>query len=88
MIYVKWEKGDINKGFEEADVIVENTFTTPKVHQAYIEPHSCVAKADPATGAAEIWACSKVPFGIRDQVANAVQGGPGDHRGPSLLHRR
>ena len=76
VIYVNWEKGDIEKGFEEADVIVENTFTTPKVHQAYIEPHSCVAKTDPATGAAEIWACSKVPYGIRGQVAAAVQVDP------------
>jgi len=72
VIYLKWEKGDIEQGFKEADVIVENTFTTPKVHQAYIEPHSCVAKADPATGDGEIWACSKVPYAIRDQVANAV----------------
>lgn len=72
VIYVKWEKGDIEKGFKEADVIVENTFTTPKVHQAYIEPHSCVAKTDPATGDGEVWACSKVPYGVRDQVANAV----------------
>lgn len=72
VIYLKWEKGDIEQGFKEADVIVENTFTTPKVHQAYIEPHSCVAKADPATGKAELWACSKVPYAVRDQVANAV----------------
>ncbi len=76
VIYVKWEKGDVDKGFGEADVIVENTFTTPKVHQAYIEPHSCVVKTDPATGAAEVWACSKVPYGIRDQVANAVRVDP------------
>ncbi|MCY4487197.1 MAG: molybdopterin-dependent oxidoreductase, partial [Deltaproteobacteria bacterium] len=76
VIYVSWEKGDIDKGFAEADVIVENTFTTPKVHQAYIEPHSCVAKTDPETGAAEIWACSKVPYGIRGQVAAAVQVDP------------
>lgn len=72
VIYVKWEKGNIEQGFKEADVIVENTFTTPKVHQAYIEPHSCVAKADPKTGEAEVWSCSKVPYAVRDQVANAV----------------
>jgi CO/xanthine dehydrogenase Mo-binding subunit len=71
-IYVSWKKGDIEAGFRQADTIVENTFRTNKVHQAYIEPHSCVVKTEP-DGSAEIWACSKVPYGIREQVANAVQ---------------
>ena len=40
------------------------------MHQAYIEPHSCVVKAN-ESGGAEIWACSKVPFALRDQLATA-----------------
>ncbi len=71
-IYITWKKGDINIGFEQADLVVENTFYTNQVHQAYIEPHSCIVKAE-ADGRADIWACSKVPYGIREQVANAVQ---------------
>ncbi len=71
-IYKTWKKGDINVGFKQAELIVENTFTTKPVHQAYIEPHSCVVKADPS-GGAEIWSCSKVPYAIREQVANAVR---------------
>jgi CO/xanthine dehydrogenase Mo-binding subunit len=71
-ITMTWKKGDVQVGFREADVIVENTFTTNKVHHAYIEPHSCLVKAHP-DGGAEIWSCSKVPFGIREQVANAVR---------------
>src|SRR5918999_1401189 len=43
-VYVTWKKGDIETGFRQADIIVENTFTTPVVHHAYIEPHSCLAK--------------------------------------------
>ncbi|MGH7816643.1 MAG: xanthine dehydrogenase family protein molybdopterin-binding subunit, partial [Candidatus Binatia bacterium] len=43
---------------------------TQVVHQAYIEPHSCVVKAH-ESGGAEIWACSKVPFALRDQLAAA-----------------
>jgi len=74
-IYITWKKGDINIGFEQADLVVENTFYTNQVHQAYIEPHSCIVKAE-ADGRAEIWACSKVPYGIREQVANAVQMDP------------
>src|SRR6185369_14951208 len=71
-VNVVWKKGDIETGFRQADVIVENTFTTPVVHHGYIEPHSCVADVKP-DGSAEIWSCSKVPYAIREQVGNALQ---------------
>jgi CO/xanthine dehydrogenase Mo-binding subunit len=65
-----WQKGDVEAGFRDSDVTVENTFTTKPVHQAYIEPHACVVQAQSA-GSADIWACSKVPFALREQVATA-----------------
>ena len=71
-VYVTWGKGDPEAGFRQADVIVENTFTTPVVHQSYIEPHSCVVDTA-ADGSAEFWSCSKVPYGVRDQVATALK---------------
>jgi len=71
-IYVTWGKGDLETGFRQADMIVENTFTTPVVHHAYIEPHSCVVNTA-ADGSAEFWSCSKVPYGVREQVANALK---------------
>ncbi|HJX10995.1 MAG TPA: molybdopterin cofactor-binding domain-containing protein, partial [Candidatus Binatia bacterium] len=71
-IYITWGRGDIATGFRQADVVVENTFTTSSVHQSYIEPHSCVVKAA-ADGSAEFWSCSKVPYGVREQVANALK---------------
>jgi CO/xanthine dehydrogenase Mo-binding subunit len=39
----KVRKGDIEKGFKQADVIVENTYRVPMVDHAYIEPESGVA---------------------------------------------
>jgi CO/xanthine dehydrogenase Mo-binding subunit len=69
-VHMNWKKGDIGAGFRDADIIVENTFTTKPVHQAYIEPHACVVQAQSA-GSADIWACSKVPFALREQVATA-----------------
>ena len=72
-----WKKGDVEAGFHEADIVVENTFTTRPVHQAYIEPHACVVHAQ-AGGRADIWACSKVPFALREQVANAFARGVDD----------
>jgi CO/xanthine dehydrogenase Mo-binding subunit len=69
-VQLSWKKGDIEDGFHRADLIVENVFQTQVVHQAYIEPHSCVVKAN-GSGGAEIWACSKVPFALREQMATA-----------------
>jgi len=39
-------KGDIEGGFSEADVIVENTYHVPFVDHAYLEPESGVAWVD------------------------------------------
>jgi len=69
--YLRWGKGDIEGGFHQADVIVENTFTTQVTHQAYLEPHACVVKADPS-GGADIWCCSKTPFAVRRQLSNCL----------------
>ena len=38
-----FELGDLEKGFAEADIIVEREFKTKAVHQGYIEPHSATA---------------------------------------------
>ncbi|MBM4299407.1 MAG: xanthine dehydrogenase family protein, partial [Deltaproteobacteria bacterium] len=70
-IDMTWTKGDVDAGFRDADLIVENTFTTSPVHQAYIEPHACVVRANGA-GGADVWHCSKVPFALREQVATAL----------------
>jgi CO/xanthine dehydrogenase Mo-binding subunit len=69
--YLKWGKGNLEEGFREADIIVENTFTTQVTHQSYLEPHACVVKAE-ASGAAEVWSCSKTPFAVRGQLSNCI----------------
>jgi CO/xanthine dehydrogenase Mo-binding subunit len=70
-----WKKGDVESGFREAEVIVENIFTTQPIHQAYIEPHACVVRAGDSVSA-DLWACSKVPFALREQVATAFGASP------------
>jgi CO/xanthine dehydrogenase Mo-binding subunit len=69
--YLKWGKGDIEAGFREADLIVENTFTTQVTHQSYLEPHACVVQTH-ADGSADIWSCSKTPFAVRGQLSNCI----------------
>jgi len=63
-----WSKGDIEEGFQEADLVFEHTFTTQLMHQSYIEPHSCVVDIDD-DGRVQIWASNKGPFMMRQQLA-------------------
>ena len=44
--HITWEKGDIEQGFRESDLIFEHTFNAQLMHQAYIEPHACLVSAD------------------------------------------
>ena len=64
-------KGDIEKGFAEADLVLEHTFRMPIHHQGYLEPQSFLVKiAD--DGTVNAWASTKGPFGTRAQFAKAV----------------
>ena len=76
-VYLTWNKGDVEEGFRQSDIVVENTFQVPAVHQAYIEPHSCVVQVKP-DGGAEVWASTKSPFAMREQVGSALQISPTD----------
>ena len=71
-VRLNWKKGDVEEGFRQSDVVVENTFKVPAVHQAYIEPHCSVVRIND-DGTAEIWSSNKSPFALRDQVGNALQ---------------
>ena len=48
--HTRFEAGDLEKGFKEADVIVEHEFNTVTVHQGYIEPHNAAALWNKRTG--------------------------------------
>ncbi len=43
-------EGDVETGFKEADVIVENEFVTPRVYHCQLEPRSCVCRPEPDGG--------------------------------------
>src|SRR5262245_32397535 len=62
------KRGDLAKGFAEADVVVEREFRTATVHQGYIEPHACVARYG-EDGRAIVWCSTQGPFAVRDQCA-------------------
>ena len=66
--HIQHKLGDVEKGFAEADVIVEREFETETVHQGYIEPHASTAVWSPK-GRLTIWTCTQGAFGIRSETA-------------------
>src|SRR5580700_7050452 len=64
-------KGDIAKGFADAEVVIERKYTTKPVHQAYIEPHACLV-AIGADGQATIWSSSQGQFMVRAYCAKLL----------------
>ena len=65
------DSGDLAKGFESADIVVEREYRTKSVHQGYVEPHS--ATASWAHGSRLIvWCSSQGHFGIRDNMARVL----------------
>jgi CO/xanthine dehydrogenase Mo-binding subunit len=66
-----WSNGDIEKGFAEADLVLEHTFRVPIHHQGYLEPQSFLVRIDD-DGSVEAWASTKGPFGTRAQFAKAA----------------
>ena len=68
---VTFKKGDIDAGFAAAEVIFEDSYTTKPVHQAYIEPHACLATYNP-DGQVTIHASSQGHFMIRAYTAKLL----------------
>ncbi|NEK24174.1 molybdopterin-dependent oxidoreductase [Sulfitobacter sp. JBTF-M27] len=63
--------GDVDAGFEQADLIVERSYKTEQTHQGYIEPHACVANCNP-DGTAELWVCTQGHFVYRQNCADLL----------------
>ncbi len=76
---LEFKIGDLEAGFARADVVVEDTFKTAAVHQAYIEPHACVARFD-ADGQGEIWCSSQGHFTVRALTSKLLGVPVGDLR--------
>ncbi len=66
-----WGKGDVDKGFREADIVLEHQFRIPIHHQGYLEPQSFLVKIE-NDGRIHAWSSTKGPFGTRGQFAKAI----------------
>ena len=67
----RFERGDLEAGFAEADIVVETEHRVPMAHQGYIEPHACTATAN-EDGKATVWCCTQGHFDVRSLTAQVL----------------
>jgi CO/xanthine dehydrogenase Mo-binding subunit len=65
-------KGDIKKGFAESDTILEQTYTTPHVEHAYIEPEAVLAIPLATNRGVHIIGSIQNPYTARRVVADVL----------------
>ena len=63
--------GDVEKGFKQADVVIEKSYKTEQTHQGYIEPHACVGSISP-DGTGELWVTTQGHFHYRNVCAQML----------------
>ena len=68
---VEFALGDVDKGFAEADLIIERHFKTKPVHQGYIEPHACLATVT-EDGQADLWVSTQGHWVVRAHCAQLL----------------
>ncbi|HAJ36384.1 MAG TPA: oxidoreductase [Chloroflexi bacterium] len=70
--HFRHQRGDLAKGFAEADVIVERTFHTATVHQGYIEPQNATALWN-EDDQVLVWCSTQGAFSVQEQLAELLQ---------------
>ncbi|MBI4655504.1 MAG: xanthine dehydrogenase family protein molybdopterin-binding subunit [Elusimicrobia bacterium] len=67
----KTRKGNIEQGFKQADVILEDTYTVPRYAHCAIEPH-CVVGLYDESGRLTMWTTSQSPYTQRNLFAESL----------------
>lgn len=68
--HLDFVRGEGEAAFKQADLVVEDRFSTQVQHQAYLEPQACVAQW--TAGKLTIWCATQAPFHVRDELAKVL----------------
>lgn len=66
--YFPTPEGDVEKGFQEADYVIEETFRSSKQKHCILEPVSCIASFDP-NGKLTVWSPGQNAYPERRKMA-------------------
>ena len=64
------ERGDVQRGLEEADILVRREYRTPSQLHSALEPHGAVAQYD--GDRLTVWESTQGVFRVRDDIARAL----------------
>lgn len=70
--HFKLRRGDVEAAFAAADLVVEDTFSTPFQQYCHLEPHVTVALHDSA-GMLTLWASTMGPHTLRTMLADFLE---------------
>ena len=70
--HAKLRKGDVTRGFQDADFIYEDTFSTPMVQHCCLETHIAIAQVD-SNGKIVIWTSTQSPAFTAAEIARALK---------------
>ena len=60
-------KGNVERGFAEADEIFEDSFEFPMIYHYSMEPHTAIAQID--SDGIQVWTSTGHPFGVRQELS-------------------
>ena len=66
-----FKRGDIDRGFAQADIVIEATYGFGRPQPAYMEPNVCVAQWDGA-GKLTFWTSTQSAFMVRGTLAEVL----------------
>lgn len=70
--HFKLRKGDVEKGFAEADLVIERDFCVPQMQHVPIETHKAAAHWSPG-GKLTVWSTAQSPNVVRQLLAKAFE---------------
>ncbi|RJF72076.1 xanthine dehydrogenase family protein molybdopterin-binding subunit [Deinococcus cavernae] len=68
----EFKRGDAEKALQEAHTVIQRTFRTSRVHQAYLEPHAVVAQPGVKAGEVTVYTSTQGQYVVRREVAGAL----------------
>lgn len=69
--HFKLRRGNVDRGFRESDLVLEDTYTSHMVQHAHLEPHASVAQVDPS-GRILVWSNTQTPYFNRKALAKGL----------------
>jgi CO/xanthine dehydrogenase Mo-binding subunit len=70
--HFKLRTGDVETGFKQSDLVVEERYFVPIIQHAAMEPHSAHAQFDKESGRLTIWVANDAPFRALHEITEAL----------------